>query len=123
MQRRRVLGLLILSAGAVLTRGWAFGGRRARRDGDVRTFFVAGVRYQGIAVSTLVPGTPLRLDRDTWRGEPCLRLRVPDGRSIGVVPRALVPAIARGHVRNAVLVGVRPHAVPWKQLEARVHLA
>lgn len=119
MHRRRVLNLLGLAVTAWGTRAGRSAWRRSVESERLR-FDVAGVRFHDVDAFALPPGAAVELRRGRFGHETCYAVCDGRGRRLGFVPRRLVPVVERGQFRRAVLSGVRPHAVPWKQLEVTV---
>src|SRR5512133_2529014 len=113
MQRRRFLKLAIVGAVA------ASGGSSAARSREwyVLRCLAAGVRYQRVDPFDLVPGQAVYIRRARHGTELGFEIRNSVGERIGWVPRQHVPVLDSGIVRGAWLSAVRPHAVPWKQVE------
>lgn len=119
MQRRRFLTMFPLGVALV---SWPGRLLAAFRSSPGLRFHVAGVKYQGIEAADFECGTPVELRRERFEGETCFSIHA-GGRRLGFVPRRLVRRVEGREVRVAFLSNVRPHAVPWKQLEVSLELA
>jgi hypothetical protein len=118
MHRRRFLGAL---AGLPLaSMAHAVPGARAVRR---ITFPVAGLAHNGFDARRLAARSPVRLVRSTFDGAPCFEIRDVTGMMIGYVPQQWVSTLAAGEVMWADVATLRPHALPWRQVEVAVVFA
>lgn len=114
MQRRRFLEIAVMG-----TVGWLFqGGLLAvtKRNQSVNCH-LAGVEYQDIDLSNLKANWRVTLKRDWYGDKPCYTVMTIEGVVLGYIPRSLVPYLETREVMSVRLLNIKPHAVPWKQLE------
>lgn len=119
MQRRRFLTILPLGVTLVSWPGRLLS--LLKLPLSLR-FHIAGVKYQGIDVANLECGMQVELRRGQFEGETCFSVHA-GGHRLGFLPRRLIPQVEGRQIRAASLSDVRPHAVPWKQLEVSLELA
>ena len=119
MQRRRFLTFLPLGVALI---SWPGRLLSALTAPPCLRFHVAGVKFQGIDAADFESGTPVELRRGRFEGETCFSVHA-GGRRLGFLPRRLIHQVETREIRAAFLSDVRPHAVPWKQLEVRLEFA
>jgi hypothetical protein len=83
---------------------------------------VAGVRFQRIDVDSLRCTQRVTVQRDTYLDQICYKILDVEGRTLGFVPRPMLPLLGGRKVRSAWLSKVESHALPWKQLEVTLLL-
>ncbi len=109
VKRRTVLKLLAASG---LAR-WLLRQGSVDADTQVRSFFVAGSRFN--ALPEVRPGDPVVIRPESWRGEPCYGVYTEAGQRIGFVPRSLVSRFTPDPRAGWRVAAVDRHAVPWKR--------
>ena len=119
MQRRRFLGLAALSAASsIVTPATGVAGS----DRIVRCR-VAGLVYQDVDVASLRHGQPVVIRREQFQGQPCYRVLDQRARTLGFIPRPVIPVLEWKRIESACLSRVRPHAVPWRKAEVDIVFA
>lgn len=119
MQRRRFLTLVVCSSLA-----WFVPTAVRSAVGHRRTLqcHVAGVKYQGVVVSSIRTGQGLLIRRSCHGNEPCYEVQTKAGMRLGYIPRTLLPMLGNRKIQKATVANVNQHAVPWKQIEIALHL-
>ena len=114
MHRRRFLGFTVVSAAGLLVP--SAGCVVAR----VLGCHVAGLVFQDIAPASLRRGQELAVRREQFEGQPCFRLLDARGRTVGFLPKVVIPIVEARPIHSARLSAVNAHAVPWKQAEVEL---
>jgi hypothetical protein len=119
MQRRGFLA--VMSSGAAVL-GLPIFSRAAPGEARSIKCHVAGVRFHSVDAGALHTSEPVKVVRDRYLGQVCYKVQDSNARTIGNVPRIVLPLLNEREVDRAWLSNVIPHAVPWKQFEVTLIL-